>query len=280
MRGEAPAPLHPLSCFNRLGLLPTLTPFFRFMLSCSLLLRLFCICIVYLGSYYRIAGGGAAPSPLHPPTRFYFLTGSSGYLLSLFFSGSFYLYWYPSRLVPMCFFLGTHCGGRRCALPPAPPHPLLCFNRLLLLPTLTSFLHMHRLFGFILSHCGGRRLHPPTRFYFLTGSSGYLLSLFFSGSFYLYWYPSRLVPMCFFLGTHCGGRCCALPPAPPHPLLCFNRLLLLPTLTSFLHMHRLFGFILSHCRGRRLHPPTRFDVLTGSGCSLLSLFFSGSCYLY
>ena len=24
----------------------------------------------------------------------------------------------------MRFFLGTHCGGRRCALPPAPPHPL------------------------------------------------------------------------------------------------------------------------------------------------------------
>ena len=30
---------------------------------------------------------------------------------------------YPSPLAPMYFFLGTHCGGRRCALPPAPPHP-------------------------------------------------------------------------------------------------------------------------------------------------------------
>ena len=205
------------------------------------------------------------------------------------------LLWLPTLTLFFWFILSLLVSIETCAYvllswyalrgealrpPPAPPHPLLCFNRLLLLPTLTSFLHMHRLFGFILSHCGGRRLHPPTRFYFLTGSSGYLLSLFFSGSFYLYWYPSRLVPMCFFLGTHCGGRCCALPPAPPHPLLCFNRLLLLPTLTSFLHMHRLFGFILSHCRGRRLHPPTRFDVLTGSGCSLLSLFFSGSCYLY
>ena len=39
----------------------------------------------------------------------------------------------------MCFFLGTHCGGRRCALPPAPPHPLLFFNRLPLLPTLFVF---------------------------------------------------------------------------------------------------------------------------------------------
>ena len=39
----------------------------------------------------------------------------------------------------MCFFLGTHCGGRRCALPPAPPHPLLFFNRLPLLSTLFRF---------------------------------------------------------------------------------------------------------------------------------------------
>ena len=146
----------------------------------------------------------------------------------------------------MCFFLGTHCGGRRCALPPAPPHPLLCFNRLPLLPTPTSFCHMRHLLGFILS-----------------------LSISIE----------TCVPLCFCVGTHCGGRRCALPPAPPHPLLCCKRLLLLPTLTSFLHMHRLFGFILSHCGGRRLHPSTRFHVLTGSGCSLLALLFSGSCYL-
>ena len=49
----------------------------------------------------------------------------------------------------MCFFLGTHCGGRRCALPPAPPHPLLFFNQLPLLLTLFLFLRKHRLFGFI-----------------------------------------------------------------------------------------------------------------------------------
>ena len=52
---------------------------FEFEFECALLLRLFFICIVYLASSY--------------------------------------LYWYLSRLVPMYFFLGTHCGGS----PPAPP---------------------------------------------------------------------------------------------------------------------------------------------------------------
>ena len=45
-----------------------------------------------------------------------FLTGSHLYLLFFCF-----FIRYPSKHVPMCFFLGTHCGGRRCALPPAPP---------------------------------------------------------------------------------------------------------------------------------------------------------------
>jgi len=172
--------------------------------------------------------------------------------------------------VPLSVCVGTH-------FPAAPLHPRVFFNRLLLLLPLTSFFAYDRLFGFILWHCRGRRCALPpaplTRFYFLTGFSCYLLSLFFSGSFYLYWYLSRLVPMCFFLGTHCGERRCAFSPAPSHPLLCCNRGLLLPTLTFFLHMHRLFGFILSHCGGRRLYPSTRFHVLTGSGCSLLSLLF-------
>ena len=51
----------------------------------------------------------------------------------------------------MYFFLGTHCGGRRCALPAAPPHPLLFFNRLPLLPTLFHFFHRYRFFGVIFS---------------------------------------------------------------------------------------------------------------------------------
>ena len=49
-------------------------------------------------------------------------------------------------------FLVRIAGGRRCALPPAPPHPLLFFNRLPLLPTIRFVFHKHhRLFGFILS---------------------------------------------------------------------------------------------------------------------------------
>ena len=157
----------------------------------------------------------------------------------------------------MCFFLGTHCGGRRCALPPAPP------TRFYVLTGSSCYLllrHMHRLFGFILSHCGGRRLHPPTRFDVLIGSGCSLLSLFF---------PVHVI----FIDIHThfyvltGSGCSLL------SLLFPVHVILLSPLTSVLHMHRLFGFILSHCGGRRLHPSTRFHVLTGSGCSLLSLLF-------
>ena len=106
-----------------------------------------CLCTSFL---VRIAGGGAAPSPLHPPTRFYFLIDFPCYLLSFvffhmyrffgfIFSVFLNLYLYPSRLEPVCFFLGTHCGGRRCALLSAPPHPLLIFHQLPLLPTLFLF---------------------------------------------------------------------------------------------------------------------------------------------
>ena len=42
-----------------------------------------CLCASFL---VRIAGGGAAPSPLHPPTRFYFLIDFPCYLLSFIFS--------------------------------------------------------------------------------------------------------------------------------------------------------------------------------------------------
>ena len=147
---------------------------------------------------------------------------------------SFLLAIYPLRLVPMCFSLGTHCGGRRCALPPAPPHPLLFLNRFPLLPTIPFFLRKHhRLFGLISS------------LLISIETCAYVLS-FLIFSFLLAIYPLRLVPMCFSLGTHCGGRRCALPPAPPHPLLFLKRFPLLPTIPFFLHKHhRLFGLISS-----------------------------------
>ena len=127
-----------------------------------------------------------------------------------------------------------HCGGRRCALPPAPPHPLLFLNRFPLLPTIPFFLHQHhRLFGLISSFAD---IHRDLC----------LCASFLIFSFLLAIYPLRLVPMCFSLGTHCGGRRCALPPAPPHPLLFLNRFPLLPTIPFFLHKHhRLFGLISS-----------------------------------
>ena len=180
---------------------------------------------------------------LHPSTRFHVLTGSGCSLLALLFSGSCYLALSSYVCFAYASFIWVHLialRGEALRPPPCTPHPLLFFNRLLWLPTLTLF------FWFILS---------------------LLVSIETCAYVLLSWYALR-------------GEALRPPPCTPHPLLCFNRLLLLPTLTSFLHMHRLFGFILSHCGGRRLHPPTRFDVLIGSGCSLLSLFFSGSCYLY
>ena len=61
--------------------------------------RRLCLCASFL---VRIAGGGAAPSLLHPLTRFYFLIGFPCYLH---------------------FFLGTHCGREALRPPPAAPHP-------------------------------------------------------------------------------------------------------------------------------------------------------------
>ena len=103
------------------------------------------------------------------------------------------------------FFLGTNCRG--------PPHPLLFFHRLPLLPTLLPFAHKHRFLGFILSFFFFQNIHRDLC----------LCASFLIFSFLLAIYPLRLVPMCFSLGTHCGGRRCALPPAPPHPLLFLNR---------------------------------------------------------
>ena len=92
-----------------------------------------------------------------------------GFILSLLISIATCAYvllsWYALR-------------GKRCDLPPAPPHPPLFFNRFPLLPTILFFISI----------------------------------IVYLGSCYLYGYPSPLVPMCFFLGTHCGGRR-APPPA-------------------------------------------------------------------
>ena len=175
------------------------------------------------------------------------------------------------------YLLGTHCGGRRCALPPAPPHPLFFLTA----PFVTYSLSWVRIAG------GGAApspLHPPHPLFFFDSSLCYLLSLpflqnmvslgssvsistetcayvllagyalrgealrpppctpppafifcsaplatyshslFYKTLFlwvHLYQYPPRLVLTYFLLGTHCGGRRCALPPAPPHPLLFF-----------------------------------------------------------
>ena len=176
----------------------------------------------------------------------------------------------------MCFFLGTHCGGRRCALPPAPPHPLLFFNRLPLFPLLPSILFV---------------FHKHHRLFFLFFISIWVHFIFID--------IHRDLSLCAsFLVRIAGGRRCALPPAPAHPLLFFNRLPLLPTRFHFFHRHRFVGFIfsvlifinihrdLSLCASflvriagggaapSPLHPPTRFYFLTGSPCYLLFFCFS------
>ena len=159
LRGEAlacalpPAPPHPLLLCNRRPLLPTLLPF-AFSISapparvyvlpgapCYLLLFVllfpsasricFPMCFFLRTSFLlRIAGGGAAPSPLHPPTRFYFLTGAPWYLLLfrlLFPSASTIFFSYV--LLSSYFFLGIYFTT-------GPPWYLLLF--LLLLPSAST----------------------------------------------------------------------------------------------------------------------------------------------
>ena len=217
-----------------------------------------CLCGSFL---VRIAGGGAAPSPLHPPTRFYVWTGSPCYLLypfshkhRLFGFILFFDVWYLSILVPMYFFLGTRCGRRRC---PAPP---ICFDSLTASLTTYScsfwFFHKHQFFRFLCASflvriAGGGAapspLHPPTRFYVLIGSPCYLLLRLFVtcvvywGSYYLYRYLLRLVCLCASVLVRIAGGGAA-----PSPL----------------------------------HPPTRFYVVSGSSCyRLLRLFCICIVYL-
>ena len=125
------------------------------------------------------------------------------------------------------FFLGTHCRG--------PPHPLLFFHRFSLLPTLLPFAH-NRFLGFIFSFFFFQNIHRDLC----------LCASFLIFSFLLAIYPLRLVPMCFLSWYALRGGRCALPPAPPHPLLFLNQFPLLPTIPFFLHKHhRLFWLISS-----------------------------------
>ena len=111
----------------------------------------------------RIAGGGAAPSPLHPPTRFYFVTGNPCYLL-------LFLLLFPSTSmiwVPMRFFLGTHCGASptRFQFVTGAPCYLLLF--LLLFPS-TSTIWVPMCFFLRTSFLVRQPfpLHPPPAFMF------------------------------------------------------------------------------------------------------------------
>ena len=68
-------------------------------------------CASVLLSWYALREEALRPPPWHPPTRFYFLTGSPCYLLCFLFFisiivylASFHLYFCPYRLVPMYFF--------------------------------------------------------------------------------------------------------------------------------------------------------------------------------
>ena len=90
-RKKAPSPLHPPTrVYFFMGFPCYLHSFFhkhRFFgcifsfLICIYIHRDLSLCASFL---VRIAGGGAAPSPLHPPTRFYFLMGFPCYLHSFF----------------------------------------------------------------------------------------------------------------------------------------------------------------------------------------------------
>ena len=214
----------------------------------------------------RIAGGGAAPSPLHPPTRFYCVTFAPWYLLlfrllfpsaSTFFflCASFFvlLAWYIFRnrrplvltpipfafgisindlgsyvLLSLYFFLGTHCGGRRCALPPASPHPLLLCNLCPLVPTplpfacsisINDFFFLCASFFVLLAWYifHNRRPLVLTPIPFAFGISINDLGSYVRLSLY------------FFLGTHCGGRRCAslVPSCHEHRLVEFSLLFLI-----------------------------------------------------
>ena len=148
-------PPHPLLFFSRL---PCYLLFLFFhkhhrclfgFIYCNLdwhIHRDLCLCTSFL---VRIAGGGAAPSPLHPPTRFYFLIGSPCYLLFLSILFVFHkhhrLFGYILSLlisIEICAYVLLSwyaLRGEALRPPPCTPHPLLFLNWLPLLPTLFHF---------------------------------------------------------------------------------------------------------------------------------------------
>ena len=180
-----------------------------------------CLCASFL---VRIAGAGAAPSPLLPAPAFTFLTGSPCYILtiSLFFHKHHPFLGLISTLlmsIETCAYvlLSWYALRGRALRPPpcTPPTRFYFFNRLPSVPTILLLFHKHHPFLGLISTllmsietCAyvllswyalrGRALRPPPctpppAFIFLTGSHLYLLFFCFFisiilslGSFQLY----------------------------------------------------------------------------------------------
>ena len=147
------------------------------------------------------------------------------------------------------FFLATHCGGRRCALPPASPHPLLLCNLCPLVPTplpfacsisINDFFFLCASFFVLLAWYifHNRRPLVLTPIPFAFG-----ISINDLGSYVL-------LSLYFFLGTHCGGRRCAslVPSCHEHRLFELNLFFLMETIFYV----RLAWYAL---RGEALRPP-------------------------
>ena len=280
----------------------------------------------------RIAGGGAAPSPLHPPTRFYFLTGAPWYLILfrlLFPSASKMFFSYV--LLSSYFFLGIYFTT-------GPPWYLLLFR--LLLPSASTIWVPMCFFlctSFLVRIAGGGAapspLHPPTRFYCVTGApcSRLFFRLLFPSApplarvyvlpgapgyllLFVLLFPSAsriCFPMCFFLRTSfllriAGGGAAPSPLHPPTRFYCVTGApwylllfrLLFPSASTIFFSHVLlssyillswyifhnrpplvptpipFAFAISiNDLGSYVllgtHPPTCFDCVTGAPCSRL-----------
>ena len=180
-----------------------------------------CLCASFL---VRIAGAGAAPSPLHPPTRFYFFNRlpSVPTILLLFHKHHPFLGLISTLLISIetcAYVLLSWYALRGEALRPPPLLPAPAFTFLTGSPcyilTISLFFHKHHPFLGLISTllmsietCAyvllswyalrGRALRPPPctpppAFIFLTGSHLYLLFFCFFisiilslGSFQLY----------------------------------------------------------------------------------------------